>query len=62
MIRTGDKVMIVDYKFGEHFRKYERQMNKYVQLWHRMGYDNVYAFLWYIHTGEVIQVGASFKE
>jgi ATP-dependent exoDNAse (exonuclease V) beta subunit len=62
VIRTGDKVMIVDYKFGEHFRKYERQMNKYVQLWHRMGYDNVYAFLWYIHTGEVIQVGASFKE
>ena len=62
VIRTGDKVVIVDYKFGEHYRKYERQMNKYMQLWRRMGYDDVSAFLWYIHTGEVIQVEASFKE
>ena len=62
VIRTGNKVVIVDYKFGEHYRKYERQMNKYMQLWRRMGYDDVSAFLWYIHTGEVIQVEASFKE
>ena len=60
--KTGGKVVIVDYKFGEHYRKYERQMNKYVQLWRSMGYENVSAFLWYIHTGEVVQVGASFKE
>lgn len=62
VIRTGGKVMIIDYKFGDHYRKYERQMNKYIQLWRRMGYEDVSAFLWYIHTGEVVQVGASFKE
>ena len=62
VIRTGGKVVIVDYKFGEHYRKYERQMNKYIQLWRKMGYEDVSAFLWYIHTGEVVQVGASFKE
>ena len=60
--RIGGKVVIIDYKFGEHYRKYERQMNKYVQLWRSMGYEDVSAFLWYIHTGEVVQVGTSFKE
>ena len=60
--RTGGKVVIIDYKFGEHYRKYERQMNKYIQLWRSMGYEDVSAYLWYIHTGEVVQVGASFKE
>ena len=60
--KTGGKVVIVDYKFGEHYRKYERQMNTYAQLWRSMGYEDVSAFLWYIHTGEVVQVGASFKE
>ena len=62
VIKTGSKVVIVDYKFGEHHRKYERQMNKYKQLWRKMGYEDVSAFLWYIHTGEVVQVGTSFKE
>ena len=62
VVRTGRKVVIIDYKFGEHYRKYERQMNKYMQLWRSMGYEDVSAFLWYIHTGEVVQVGTSFKE
>ena len=62
VIKAGGKVVIVDYKFGEHYRKYERQMNRYVHLWRNMGYEDVSAFLWYIHTGEVLQVGTSFKE
>ena len=62
VVRTGGKVVIVDYKFGEHHRRYERQMNRYMQLWRRMGYEDVSAFLWYVQTGEVVQVGASFKE
>ena len=62
VVKSGDKVVIIDYKFGEHYRKYERQMNKYVQLWRRMGYADVTAYLWYIQTGEVVQVETSFKE
>jgi ATP-dependent exoDNAse (exonuclease V) beta subunit len=62
VVKAGRKVVIIDYKFGEHYRKYERQMNKYMQLWRGMGYEDVSAFLWYIHTGEVVQVEASFKE
>ena len=56
VIVSDDKVVIVDYKFGEHHRRYEHQMKKYSELWHRMGYENVTAHLWYVDSGEVIDV------
>ena len=56
VVKDGDKVMIIDYKFGEHYRKYETQMKKYVDVWKRMGYADVSACLWYVHTGEILQV------
>ena len=56
VVVDGDKVMIVDYKFGEHDRKYERQMLRYSDIWKRMGYSNVTATLWYVHTGECVVI------
>ena len=56
VVKDGGKVMIVDYKFGEHHRKYGRQMLRYADLWRRMGYSDVSAFLWYVHTGEVVEI------
>lgn len=53
VVINGGKVVIVDYKFGEHYRKYERQMVKYAGIWKRMGYTSVEAYLWYVHTGEI---------
>lgn len=50
------KVTVIDYKFGEHHRKYERQVARYANLWKRMGYDQVKAFLWYVETGQVVEV------
>ena len=50
------RVIIVDYKFGEHDRRYERQLKRYSDIWRRMGYEDVSAFLWYIHTGNIIPV------
>lgn len=52
-------VTIVDYKFGEHENRYVRQLNRYADIWRRMGYDDVTAVLWYVHTGEVIPVISS---
>ena len=59
VVKTGRSVIIVDYKFGEHDSRYERQMNRYMQLWTRMGYEDVSAYLWYVQTGEVVPVQAS---
>ena len=55
MINNG-RVVIVDYKFGEHHRSYERQLRKYSDIWHRLGYKDVSAYLWYVHTDEVVKV------
>jgi len=56
VIRKGGSAIIVDYKFGEHHRKYERQMRKYAQMWHELGAEDVSAYLWYVQTGDVVQV------
>ena len=51
-----DKVVIIDYKFGEHQRKYERQVGRYMNIWRRMGYGNVSGFLWYVDASYVVEV------
>ena len=53
VVISGNKVSVIDFKFGDHNMKYERQVRKYADIWRRMGYDDVSAFLWYVHTGEV---------
>ena len=50
------KVIVIDYKFGEHNPEYERQLRKYADIWGRMGYDDVSAYLWYVYVGEVRRV------
>jgi ATP-dependent exoDNAse (exonuclease V) beta subunit len=56
VVIKGNVVTVIDYKFGEHYRKYEGQLKKYAGLWKRMGYRDVSAYLWYVHSGEVIKV------
>lgn len=46
------KVLVIDYKFGQHHNKYERQMRIYSEIFRRMGYADVTAVLWYLQTGE----------
>ena len=54
VVMNGSDVIVIDYKFGEHHRKYERQMAGYADIWKRMGYENVSAVLWYVQTGECV--------
>lgn len=56
VVVSGGKVVVVDYKFGESKRSYERQIAGYADLWRRMGYEDVSASLWYVQTGEVVDV------
>ena len=56
VVLDGGKVLIIDYKFGEHYKKYEKQLTGYADLWRKMGYEDVSAILWYVHTGEIIAV------
>lgn len=56
VVLEGNKVAVIDYKFGEHNRRYERQVATYAQLWKKMGYGECSAFLWYVETGEIVEV------
>ena len=56
VVKANDRIIIVDYKFGEHYRKYEHQMRRYAQLWRKMGYTDVSAYLWYVQTDEVVEI------
>jgi hypothetical protein len=31
-------------------------MKKYADVWRRMGYESVSAFLWYVQNGDVVEV------
>lgn len=56
VVLDGGKVTVIDYKFGEHDSRYVKQLRKYAEMWSRMGYECVSAHLWYVHTGEVMDV------
>ena len=51
-----EHVTVIDYKFGEHYSRYGHQLRKYADIWKRMGYKDVSAFIWYVHTDEVVQI------
>ena len=53
VILKNGSIVIIDYKFGDHHQKYERQLKKYADIWRRMGYNDISASLWYVHTGEI---------
>ena len=56
VVIADGKVIIIDYKFGEHHRAYERLLKKYAGIWSRLGYNDVTSYLWYVHTDEVVKV------
>lgn len=49
-----DKVIIVDYKFGEkQDKRYHYQVKNYLKLVRGMGYDKVEGFLWYVELDKI---------
>ncbi|MDR2914535.1 MAG: UvrD-helicase domain-containing protein [Tannerella sp.] len=54
MIDKNNRVIIVDYKFGEQKEQYhQRQIKKYISLLHEMDYQNVEGYIWYIALDEI---------
>ena len=56
VVVAGGEVLVIDYKFGEHHRKYERQVGRYVNIWRRMGYEKVSGYLWYLDSGNIVEL------
>lgn len=47
MMQDG-QVVVVDFKFGQPNKKYNKQVHDYMQLLARMGYSNISGYLWYV--------------
>ena len=59
VVLKGGNVIIIDYKFGEHNDRYLSQLRKYADIWRRMGYADVEAYLWYVLNGDIVDVALS---
>ena len=53
---SGDKAVVVDYKFGEKHNSYRKQIALYRSLLQKMGYSDVKGYLWYVREGEIDEV------
>lgn len=51
-----DRTVILDYKFGEESPSYIRQVERYVDLYRRMGYPDVSGAIWYVRDDKVVRV------
>ena len=58
VIIDGDRVVIIDYKFGniERDATYRKQLANYMALVRDMGYPQVDGFLWYLSLEKIVQV------
>ena len=57
VMTRGGEAVVVDYKFGlEKPASHVKQIRAYSELPQQMGYESVRGYLWYISTGEIIQI------
>ena len=50
----GDKVEVLDYKFGDKEEpEYEKQLNSYIDCLKAMGYASVEGYLWYVNKKKI---------
>ncbi|MDE6582097.1 MAG: PD-(D/E)XK nuclease family protein, partial [Duncaniella sp.] len=58
VVWTADgNIEIIDYKTGqENPSRYRRQVRRYMDRFAEMGYKNVRGFLWYLDSGEIVEI------
>ena len=54
VVIEGNRVRVVDYKFGEAHPAYARQLKRYVEAFRAMGYPQVEGWLWYVEKNEFV--------
>lgn len=56
VMKDGDKVVIVDFKFGAYRPEYTDQVRRYISLTKGMGYEDVKGYLWFVYTNNIEKV------
>ena len=57
VIFPDGKVEIIDYKFGEEDPRYLKQVLRYMNLYRKMGHENVRGYIWYVPENTVTECG-----
>ena len=56
VMRCGDEIVVVDFKFGSHNNKYIDQVRSYMSLIKGMGHNNVRGYLWFVYSNIIEEV------
>ncbi|MGL5636076.1 MAG: Dna2/Cas4 domain-containing protein, partial [Bacteroidales bacterium] len=56
ILRNGNTILVIDYKFGKEQKKYIKQIKEYVKYITQMGYTDVKGYLWYVLSDKIEEV------
>ena len=51
-----EQVIVVDFKFGKPNPEYNKQVQKYMELLHDMGYEQISGYLWYVFDNKLEEI------
>ncbi|MBE6194122.1 MAG: DNA helicase UvrD [Rikenellaceae bacterium] len=58
VMTRNKEAVVVDYKFGEEKSLYNKQITGYMEELRKMGYTSVRGYIWYVLTGNIVEIGA----
>lgn len=56
VMKDGNEVVVVDFKFGSPKPEYYEQVAHYASLLRAMGYENVRGYLWFVYSNRIEEV------
>ncbi len=56
VVKDGERITVIDFKFGKARPEYHNQVRQYMQLLIDMGYEQVDGYLWYIYNNKVEKI------
>ena len=54
VMTDGKEIIVVDFKFGKPREEYHEQVQRYMSLLIRMGYEKVSGYIWYVARNEIV--------
>lgn len=54
VMTDGKEIIVVDFKFGKPREEYHEQVQRYMSLLLRMGYEKVSGYIWYVVRNEIV--------
>lgn len=56
VMTDGQRIIVVDFKFGHPRQEYQEQVREYMQLLSDMGHTQVEGYLWYVYSNKIERV------